>query len=48
MTEVDYTVQKTRAIADVSKNHFGVDIDVKKIVASEIITGNNVFATRLG
>ncbi|RYX79458.1 hypothetical protein EON76_01935 [bacterium] len=45
MTEVDYTVQKTHAIADVSKNYFGVEINVKKIIASDIITGNNVFAT---
>lgn len=45
MTEVDYTVQKVRAIEDVSKNHFGVQLDVKKIIASDIITGDTAFAT---
>lgn len=45
MTEVDYKVQKIHAIEDISKDHFGIELHVKKIIASDIATGNTVFTS---
>src|SRR3989338_11234669 len=45
MTDVNYEVQKIHAIENVSKKHFGIDLRVKKIIASDITTGSDVFTT---
>lgn len=45
MTDVEYNAKKVSAIEDVSENHFGVNLRVKKLIASDVVTNYDTYAT---
>ena len=45
MTDVEYNAKKMHMLEDISKNHFGVKLHVKKLIANDIVTNHDTSAT---
>lgn len=45
MTDLNYNVQKIRNIEDIANKEFGIDLYVKNVVVSDVISGKGVYTT---